>query len=58
MLQEILVQGKRSLVLVTHDAGVAGHADRIVHLLDGRIQRIETPPRAPGKLIYELEETA
>ena len=58
MLQEILVQGKRSLVLVTHDAGVASHADRIVHLLDGRIQRIETLPRASSKLVYELEETA
>ena len=58
MLQEILVQGKRSIVLVTHDAGVASHADRIVHLLDGRIQRIETLLRAPGKLVYELEETA
>ncbi len=58
MLQEILVQGKRSLVLVTHDAGVASHANRIVHLLDGRIQRIETLPTASDKLVYELEETA
>jgi putative ABC transport system ATP-binding protein len=56
MLQDLL--GKRSLVLVTHDAGVASHADRIVHLLDGRIQRIETLPGAAGKLVYELEESA
>ncbi len=58
LLQALLEQGERSLVLVTHDAGVAGHADRIVHLLDGRIQRIETLPQAAGRLVYELEETA
>ena len=27
----------RTLVVVTHDRGVAGHCDRIVHLADGRI---------------------
>ncbi|WP_025745861.1 ABC transporter ATP-binding protein [Kallotenue papyrolyticum] len=31
-----------TLLLVTHDMQVAGHADRIVHLLDGRIRWIET----------------
>ncbi|WP_254535955.1 ABC transporter ATP-binding protein [Halomarina litorea] len=30
-----------TIVLVTHDRGVAEHADRIVHLLDGRIRRDE-----------------
>jgi len=31
-----------TLVLVTHDAAVAGVADRRIHLLDGRIEREET----------------
>ena len=30
-----------TLVLVTHDPAVAGRADRLVHLRDGRIDRIE-----------------
>ena len=30
-----------TMLLVTHDMGVARYADRVVHLLDGRIQRIE-----------------
>jgi putative ABC transport system ATP-binding protein len=34
-----------TLVLVTHDMHVASHADRIVHMLDGRILRIENVQR-------------
>ncbi|RYG66657.1 ABC transporter ATP-binding protein [bacterium] len=30
-----------TLVMVTHDMHVASYADRIVHMLDGKIQRIE-----------------
>jgi putative ABC transport system ATP-binding protein len=38
-----------TLVLVTHDPAVASRADRRVHLMDGRIERIETasPTGAP-----------
>jgi len=31
-----------TLILVTHDARVASYGDRIVHMLDGRIERIES----------------
>jgi len=34
-------QHQQTLVLVTHDANVASYADRIVHILDGNIERIE-----------------
>ena len=30
-----------TMLLVTHDMSVARYADRVVHLLDGCIQRIE-----------------
>ena len=33
-----------TLVMVTHDPEVAARADRIIHLRDGNIQRIETTP--------------
>ncbi|MBB5350262.1 putative ABC transport system ATP-binding protein [Haloferula luteola] len=32
----------RTIVMVTHDEHVAARADRIVHMRDGRIRRIET----------------
>lgn len=31
----------QTLIIVTHDANVAGYADQIVHILDGNIERIE-----------------
>jgi putative ABC transport system ATP-binding protein len=42
MLCNLLRREKVTLVLVTHDPQVASRADRIIHLQDGRIERIET----------------
>jgi len=41
-------------VVITHNAAIAGMADRVLHLGDGRIQRIETPPRrlTPAELSW------
>ena len=41
-------------VVITHNAAIAGMADRVVHLANGRIQRIERPPRklAPGEISW------
>jgi putative ABC transport system ATP-binding protein len=39
-----------TLILVTHDARVAAHADRVVHMLDGKIERIEAGQSAPAPL--------
>ncbi|BCM88667.1 putative ABC transporter ATP-binding protein YknY [Abditibacteriota bacterium] len=41
LLREAVSAQGVTLVLVTHDPDVAAHADRIVHMRDGRIQRIE-----------------
>ena len=35
-----------TMILVTHDPEIAARANRIIHLRDGSIQQIETPPRA------------
>jgi putative ABC transport system ATP-binding protein len=35
-----------TIVLVTHDPTVARHAHRVIHLKDGRIERVETNDRA------------
>jgi putative ABC transport system ATP-binding protein len=40
-----------TLLVVTHERRIAEHADRILHLLDGELERIETvesPRRAPA----------
>lgn len=41
LLRETIASRQVTLVLVTHDPQVASYADRIVHLRDGKIQRIE-----------------
>jgi putative ABC transport system ATP-binding protein len=43
ILRELVRIKGVTMILVTHDMQVASYADRIVHLLDGRIQRIEKP---------------
>ncbi len=40
ILNSLCEQGK-TLLVVTHDAGVGQRAERIIHLLDGYIERIE-----------------
>ena len=42
VLMEAVTEAGCALVLVTHDAGAAGRADRTVHLRDGRLE--EPPP--------------
>jgi putative ABC transport system ATP-binding protein len=41
-------------IVITHNAAIAGMADRVIHLGDGRIQRIEKPLRklAPSELSW------
>jgi putative ABC transport system ATP-binding protein len=37
----VALQSERAVLIVTHDSRVFGYGDRIVHMSDGRIQRIE-----------------
>jgi len=45
LLDELHASGK-TLVVVTHDPSVARRADRVVHMRDGRVERVEA--RAPA----------
>ena len=40
-LQSIVREQNKTLIMVSHDAEIAMYADRIVHMLDGRITSIE-----------------
>lgn len=42
MLLELRAREGTTLVLVTHDTGVAGRAERCIHVRSGRVDRIET----------------
>jgi putative ABC transport system ATP-binding protein len=44
-----LAEGGRTIVLITHDRGVAEHADRILSFSDGRMAANEIGPRSSEK---------
>ena len=47
LLRTVAVQPGRAVIVVTHDHRVFGFGDRIVHMSDGRIVKVEMPERAP-----------
>jgi len=58
LVLEVIARINRELgttaVVITHNAAIAGMADRVVYLGDGRIQRVETNPekRTPAELSW------
>ena len=40
-LMDVLNDEGATLIVVTHDANVAARAHRVIHMLDGRIEKIE-----------------
>lgn len=57
LFEELHLQG-RTIVLVTHEAEIAGHAQRIIHFRDGRLvksQQVDQPVRA-SELLAALDE--
>ena len=43
LLRRIAVQPDRAVIVVTHDSRVFDFGDRIVHMSDGRVERVEVP---------------
>ena len=48
LLRETIQAQGLTMALVTHDMNVAGYADRIVHMLDGRVDEIESGAERNG----------
>jgi putative ABC transport system ATP-binding protein len=44
LLREVAVQPGRAVVVVTHDSRVFSFGDRIIHISDGRVERVEARP--------------
>ena len=41
LMQQVVREQKRTLVMVTHDAHLAEYADRVFHIRDGKISKID-----------------
>lgn len=48
-------ENNQTLVIVTHDLEIASYADRIVHILDGNIDKIEIVNKAEGVSNEEVD---
>ena len=56
LMRKVVQEKNQTMVMVTHDNHLAGFADRIFHIIDGKIVKIETrscllytsPDSAPG----------
>jgi putative ABC transport system ATP-binding protein len=54
LLRRVAVQPGRAVIVVTHDSRVFGLGDRIAHMGDGRVERVEGPAdrgRAEGGML-------
>ncbi|MBI3839510.1 MAG: ABC transporter ATP-binding protein, partial [Planctomycetia bacterium] len=49
LFRRVAVHPDRAVVVVTHDNRVVGFGDRIIHMIDGRVQRIESTAAAGGQ---------
>lgn len=45
LITGIARKSNQTLIIVTHDVNIAKYADRIIHILDGNIKKIETVSR-------------
>ncbi len=41
LITRLAAENDQTLVIVTHDLNIAGYADRVVHILDGNIEKID-----------------
>src|SRR5262245_58422192 len=48
LLRRVAVQPGRAVLVVTHDSRVYKFGDRIVQMSDGRVDKVEMPPKAHG----------
>lgn len=43
LMKNVVKEQKQTLIMVTHDVNLASYADRIFHIMDGKIVKIERP---------------
>jgi len=53
LLEHIRAAGGTTILLVTHDVAVADRADRVVRMLDGRVETTASPTAPPVALPAE-----
>ena len=55
LMQKIVREQRKTLVMVTHDDHLASYADRIFHIIDGNIVKIEDKRKNREETEHEKE---
>ena len=53
LMTSMAKQSKQTLVIVTHDTEISGYATRILHIRDGKIEKIQN-----GRDLHDEKENA
>lgn len=53
LMRKIVREQNQTLVMVTHDNTLASYADRLIHVIDGKIVKIEETDHGDGDLVRE-----
>lgn len=56
LMQQVVRQQKKTLVMVTHDNHLATYADRVFHISDGKIIKIENHRKNEGNKEEKKDE--
>lgn len=56
LIKEIARTNNQTIVMVTHDRKLAEYADRIIHILDGKIEGIEIVEKVKGQEVEDNHE--
>lgn len=54
LMQRVVKEQKRTLVMVTHDNHLAAYADRVFHIIDGEIVKVEENRKEEAKQKIEI----
>jgi putative ABC transport system ATP-binding protein len=53
LIQEMARKNHQTIVMVTHDRRLAEYADKIIHIFDGKVEKIEIKKEGPGEMPFE-----
>ena len=53
LIQDMARKNHQTIVMVTHDRRLAEYADKIIHIFDGKVERIEIKKERPGEMPLE-----
>ena len=58
LMKQMAKENQQTIVMVTHDRSLAAYADKVIHILDGKIQSVEVFERNEEDMQVQLKEVS